>query len=1061
MQARPLLNTASLWLQTSFRKQARPLLSTASLSLAALWRFGAVPLLEALTLLDALALLEALPLWRFVVLWRLGALRLFDASWRSGNTAAMNTGDGGCVSELAALRLCGFSDPWRWQRSGDERRRRRMSRRACGSAAWRLGGLAALRLCGFAALRLCGLRVPWQLCGFAALRLCGLRVPWRLCGFAALRLERSMAALRLCGFDAFQGARVYPNPRAMVSLCFFFRFRPLFPSSPVLFFRLLSFVCNLSLTFVGLLLTFVGSPSFASLCSSFVWGDLSFVQDVQVLPCSFDSSHSFEILSLSLDSRWKSFFRFSMLFLFFSGLSFVPVLSCSFDSSSRWTPADFRSKSSFVSLCFLFVWVETSLSFKWLSFEVFFRFSLLCFRLELSFVQVLSCSFGSSHSFETSPFRWTPVDFRSKSSFGSLCSFFVWDLSFVQVLSCSFDSSHSFATALFRWTPAGFRLKSFFRFSLPLLSFQASLSFNVLSCSFDSSHLFEIFSLSLDSCCLSFEVLLSFLSALFSFQASLSFKSYLVRSTSLIRLKSSFSLFRSSPVLFRSTPHIRLQPLSFVGLLLTFVRSNSFVSLCSFFVWDLSFVQVLPCSFDSSHSFEILSLSLDSCWLSLEVFLSFLYALFFLFRPLFRSSPVLFVRLLSFVCNLSLSLDSCCLSFEVILSFLSALFSFETSLSFKSCLVRSTPLICLKSSLSRWTPADIRSKSSFVSLCFLCVWDVSFVQVAFVRSLLSFLSALFSFESSLAFKSCLVRSAPLIRSKPLPVVGLRLTFVRSLLSVLAALFFVWDLSFVQVLSCSFDSSHSFATALFRWTPAGFRLKSFFRFSLPFCRFRPLFRSSPILFVRLLSFVWNLLSFVGLLLPFVRSPSFVSLCSFFVSGLSFVQVLSCSFDFSHFVWKPLSFVGLLLTFVGSLSFVSLCSFCSFQASLSFQSFLVRSNPLIRLKSSLSLFVQSPVLFRSTPHIRLQPLSFVGLLLTFVRSNSFVSLCSFFIWDLSFVQVLPCSFDSSHSFEILSLSLDSCWLSLEVFLSFLYALFFFFSGLSFVPVLPCSFDSSHPF
>ena len=24
-----------------------------------------------------------------------------------------------------------------------------------------------------------------------------------------------MAALRLCGFDAFQGARVYPNPRAM------------------------------------------------------------------------------------------------------------------------------------------------------------------------------------------------------------------------------------------------------------------------------------------------------------------------------------------------------------------------------------------------------------------------------------------------------------------------------------------------------------------------------------------------------------------------------------------------------------------------------------------------------------------------------------------------------------------------------------------------------------------------------------------------------------------------------------------------------------------------------
>ena len=127
----------------------------------------------------------------------------------------MNTGDGACVSELAALRLCGFSDPWRWQRSGDERRRRRMSRRACGSAAWRLGGFAALRLArSMAALRLCG---------FAACAFHG--------GFAALRLERSMAALRLCGlsvpwrlcgFDAFQGARVYPNPRAMVSLCFFF-----------------------------------------------------------------------------------------------------------------------------------------------------------------------------------------------------------------------------------------------------------------------------------------------------------------------------------------------------------------------------------------------------------------------------------------------------------------------------------------------------------------------------------------------------------------------------------------------------------------------------------------------------------------------------------------------------------------------------------------------------------------------------------------------------------------------------------------------------------------------
>ena len=58
-------------------------------------------------------------------------------------------------------------------------------------------------------------------CGSAALRLCGLRVHG---SFAALRLARSMAALRLCGlsvlwrlcgFDAFQGARVYPNPRAM------------------------------------------------------------------------------------------------------------------------------------------------------------------------------------------------------------------------------------------------------------------------------------------------------------------------------------------------------------------------------------------------------------------------------------------------------------------------------------------------------------------------------------------------------------------------------------------------------------------------------------------------------------------------------------------------------------------------------------------------------------------------------------------------------------------------------------------------------------------------------
>ena len=197
MQARPLLNTASLRLQTSFRKQARPLLSTASLSLAALWRFGAVPLLEALTLLDALALLEALPLWRFVVLRRLGALRLFDASWRSGNTAAMNTGDGACVSELAALRLCGFSDPWPWQRSGDERRRRRMSRRACGSAALRLAR-------SMAALRLCGLRVPWQLCG--------LRVPWRLCGFAAWAFHGGFAALTLFRVRACTRTRVQWHP---------------------------------------------------------------------------------------------------------------------------------------------------------------------------------------------------------------------------------------------------------------------------------------------------------------------------------------------------------------------------------------------------------------------------------------------------------------------------------------------------------------------------------------------------------------------------------------------------------------------------------------------------------------------------------------------------------------------------------------------------------------------------------------------------------------------------------------------------------------------------------
>ena len=192
MQARPLLNTASLWLQTSFRKQARPLLSTASLSLAALWRFGAVPLLEALTLLDALALLDALPLWRFVVLRRLGALRLFDASWRSGNTAAMNTGDGACVSELAALRL---------QRSMAVATQRRWTQEAAHES-------QSLRLGGLAALRLCGLHVPWQLCGFAALRLARSMAALRLCGFAAWAFHGGFAALTLFRLRACTRTRV-------------------------------------------------------------------------------------------------------------------------------------------------------------------------------------------------------------------------------------------------------------------------------------------------------------------------------------------------------------------------------------------------------------------------------------------------------------------------------------------------------------------------------------------------------------------------------------------------------------------------------------------------------------------------------------------------------------------------------------------------------------------------------------------------------------------------------------------------------------------------------------
>ena len=203
MQARPLLNTASLWLQTSFRKQARPLLSTASLSLAALRRFGAVPLLEALTLWRFLRLCRFDASWCFDALALCGSLTLLDAlatqrRWTQETAPASQSLR---LCGFAALRLCGFSDPWRWQCSGDERRRRRMSRRACGSAARRLCGFAALRLYGFAALRLCGLRVPWQLCGFAACAFHG--------GFAALRLERSMAALRLWRFS---GCARVPEP---------------------------------------------------------------------------------------------------------------------------------------------------------------------------------------------------------------------------------------------------------------------------------------------------------------------------------------------------------------------------------------------------------------------------------------------------------------------------------------------------------------------------------------------------------------------------------------------------------------------------------------------------------------------------------------------------------------------------------------------------------------------------------------------------------------------------------------------------------------------------------
>ena len=143
-----------------------------------------------------------------------------------------------------------------------------------------------------------------------------------------------------------------------------------------------------------------------------------------------------------------------------------------------------------------------------------------------------------------------------------------------------------------------------------LLSFQASLSFNVLSCSFDSSHSFEILSLSLSfkPCLVSFEVLLSFLSALFSFQASLSFKSYLVRSTPLIRLKA--SLFRGTPADFRWKSFFRF-------------------SMLFLFFSGLSFVPVLSCSFESSHSFEILSLSLfKPCLVSFDSSYSFAASLF-------------------------------------------------------------------------------------------------------------------------------------------------------------------------------------------------------------------------------------------------------------------------------------------------------------------------------------------------------------------------------------------------------------------------------------------------
>ena len=168
-------------------------------------------------------------------------------------------------------------------------------------------------------------------------------------------------------------------------------------------------------------------------------------------------------------------------------------------------------------------------------------------------------------------------------------------------------------------------------------------------------------SLSLDSCWLSFEVLLSFLSALLSFQASLSFKSYLVRSTPLIRLKA--SLFRGTPADFRWKSFFRF-------------------SMLFLFFSGLSFVPVLSCSFESSHWFATSHFRWTPAGFRSKYFFRF-SLLFFRLRALFRSSPVLFVRLLHSFEILALSLDSSRLSFEVLRSSLYALLSFQASLSFK------------------------------------------------------------------------------------------------------------------------------------------------------------------------------------------------------------------------------------------------------------------------------------------------------------------------------------------------------------------------------------------